>query len=149
MYFVGKYYLVDAGYANTRGLLAPYKGERYHLGQFTGGSAQYRNRKDKFNHNHARLRNIVERAFGILKRRFKILRVTAAFSVETQLDIVYACAVIHNYVSKHAYDDPNMAQEENDHIDEEVDPDMEWAHGNSGGGRVETQSLRDSIARAL
>ncbi|XP_038704636.1 uncharacterized protein LOC120000575 [Tripterygium wilfordii] len=27
----GKYYLVDAGYPNQRGYLAPYKGQRYHL----------------------------------------------------------------------------------------------------------------------
>ena len=29
--FLGKYYLVDAGYANTRDFLAPFRGVRYHL----------------------------------------------------------------------------------------------------------------------
>lgn len=29
--FVGKYYLVDAGYLNTRGDLGPYKNSKYHL----------------------------------------------------------------------------------------------------------------------
>eukprot|EP00268_Persea_americana_P058978 TRINITY_DN7185_c0_g1_i15.p1 TRINITY_DN7185_c0_g1~~TRINITY_DN7185_c0_g1_i15.p1 ORF type:complete len:191 (+),score=11.14 TRINITY_DN7185_c0_g1_i15:373-945(+) len=32
---VGKYYLVDAGYANARGFLAPYHGVRYHLKEYS------------------------------------------------------------------------------------------------------------------
>jgi hypothetical protein len=31
---VGKYYLVDSGYANKKGFLSPYKGEKYHLPEF-------------------------------------------------------------------------------------------------------------------
>jgi hypothetical protein len=33
---VGKYYLVDSGYANKLGYLAPYKGSKYHLQDFRG-----------------------------------------------------------------------------------------------------------------
>ncbi|GMP98002.1 hypothetical protein CsSME_00046047 [Camellia sinensis var. sinensis] len=33
----GKYYLVDAGFTNMTGFLAPYRSERYHLDQFHGG----------------------------------------------------------------------------------------------------------------
>ena len=29
--FLGCYYLVDAGYTNGEGFLAPYRGTRYHL----------------------------------------------------------------------------------------------------------------------
>ena len=32
--FIGKYYLVDAGYPQMDGYLGPYKGERYHLPDF-------------------------------------------------------------------------------------------------------------------
>lgn len=149
MCLVGKYYLVDAGYANTTGLLAPYRGERYHLAQFTSGRTQYRNMKDKFNHSHARLRNVVERAFGLLKRRFKILRVPAPFSVETQRDIVIACAVIHNYLCKHTIRDPNLEQDQNRHVDEGSYPNVERPHQSSDGGRGTSQSVRDNIARQL
>jgi hypothetical protein len=31
---VGKYYVVDVGYPNRPGYLAPYKGERYHLPEY-------------------------------------------------------------------------------------------------------------------
>ena len=30
----GKFYLVDGGYANTPSFIAPYRGVRYHLGEF-------------------------------------------------------------------------------------------------------------------
>ena len=34
---VGKYYLVDSGYPNRLGYLAPYKGTKYHLQEFRDG----------------------------------------------------------------------------------------------------------------
>jgi hypothetical protein len=41
----------------------------------------------------------VERAFGSLKRRFKVLDdVKSFFPFETQVDIVLACCIIHNWV---------------------------------------------------
>lgn len=33
---IGKYYLVDAGYANTTEFLAPFQGVRYHLSEHKG-----------------------------------------------------------------------------------------------------------------
>lgn len=36
----GKYYLVDAGYANTRQFLAPYRGVRYHLKEWAQGNSR-------------------------------------------------------------------------------------------------------------
>ena len=44
------------------------------------------------------MRNIIERAFGLLKRRFRILRTPPEYSLDTQADIVYACVVIHNFL---------------------------------------------------
>ncbi|KAL6636963.1 hypothetical protein ACP70R_024535 [Stipagrostis hirtigluma subsp. patula] len=33
----GKYYLVDSGYPNKKGFLAPYKGQKYHVPDFQRG----------------------------------------------------------------------------------------------------------------
>ncbi|CAI9262654.1 unnamed protein product [Lactuca saligna] len=66
-----KYYVVDAGYPNTRGYLAPYKGSniRYHLPNFRRGHTtairEPRGPKEKFNYLHSSLRNIIERTFGV------------------------------------------------------------------------------------
>ncbi|KAK6917932.1 Harbinger transposase-derived nuclease domain [Dillenia turbinata] len=66
-----KYYLVDAGYGNKKGYLAPYKGEniRYHLEDFrrakTRQLCQSHRVKEKFNFLHSYYRNIIKRIFGV------------------------------------------------------------------------------------
>ncbi|XP_059278179.1 uncharacterized protein LOC132032558 [Lycium ferocissimum] len=63
-----KYYLCDATYPNTRGFLAPYHNVRYWLDDYQRRRAI--NKEEKFNHAHAQLRNVIERAYGVLKTRF-------------------------------------------------------------------------------
>ncbi|KAF2297943.1 hypothetical protein GH714_005845 [Hevea brasiliensis] len=46
---VGKYYIVDAGYQQMKGYLAPYKGARYQLPDFQRGGRP-RGLKEIFNH---------------------------------------------------------------------------------------------------
>ena len=83
----GKFYLVDGGYANTPSFIAPYRGVRYHLSEFKRrGSSQrneYANYKELFNHRHAQLRNHIERAFGVLKKQFPILKVGTHYPIKT------------------------------------------------------------------
>ncbi|XP_074374036.1 uncharacterized protein LOC141714415 [Apium graveolens] len=56
-----KYYLCDATYANTHGFLTPYKNTRYWQADFRGRRAL--TKEEKFNHAHAQLRNVIERAY--------------------------------------------------------------------------------------
>ncbi|KAL9669972.1 hypothetical protein QQ045_007522 [Rhodiola kirilowii] len=72
----GKYYLVNSGYPNTRGYLAPYKegNARYHMPPFRKGDRP-NGIYEKFNYRHSSLRTTIERAFGILKSTWKVLRV--------------------------------------------------------------------------
>ncbi|KAF2310296.1 hypothetical protein GH714_007620 [Hevea brasiliensis] len=57
----GKFYLVDAGLPLRSGLLAPYRGVRYHLNKYSRCGP--RNAKELFNHHHASFRNVIERVF--------------------------------------------------------------------------------------
>ncbi|XP_027347986.1 uncharacterized protein LOC113859398 [Abrus precatorius] len=42
----GSYYLVDVGYTNSRGFLAPYRGSCYHVQEWTQGNRAPRNSKE-------------------------------------------------------------------------------------------------------
>ena len=58
---------MDAGYTNGPGFLAPYQGTRYHLNEWTGNNPE--TYKELFNLRHSVARNVIERAFGLLKKR--------------------------------------------------------------------------------
>ncbi|CAI9286136.1 unnamed protein product [Lactuca saligna] len=69
----GHYYLVDADLPHSTILMAAYRGVRYHLKEYSTRAPQ--NARELFNLRHASLRNAIERAFGVLKRRFPIIRI--------------------------------------------------------------------------
>ncbi|KAJ3703223.1 hypothetical protein LUZ61_006928 [Rhynchospora tenuis] len=94
----GKYYLVDAGFMTTSSLITPYRGTRYHLKEYSRNPP--RNPQELFNLRHASLRNAIERAFGVLKKKFPIIGSANQpfYSVEAQKKIIVACCVLHNYL---------------------------------------------------
>ena len=94
---VGKFYLVDGGYANTPSFIAPYRGVRYHLSEFRRHRS-YANYKELFNHRHAQLRNHIERAFGVLKKWFQILKVGTFHPIDNQIKIPAIAVVFHNII---------------------------------------------------
>jgi hypothetical protein len=111
--FVDKYYVVDAGYPNRVGYLAPYKGERYHLPEWHRGM-EPKSAKEKFNRIHARVRSVVERSFGVLKMKWQILYKMAIYPLWKQKMIVVACMVIHNFIREHNADDLDFERVERD-----------------------------------
>ncbi|XP_031119507.1 uncharacterized protein LOC116022779 [Ipomoea triloba] len=100
----GHYYVVDAGYPNVPGFLAPYRGEAYHLNEFRG-QGQIRNKQALFNYRHSSLRNVIERCFGLLKARFPILKSINAYPLVRQSQIPIACCALHNFIRLKDMDD--------------------------------------------
>ncbi|WVZ83570.1 LOW QUALITY PROTEIN: hypothetical protein U9M48_030702 [Paspalum notatum var. saurae] len=94
--FQWKFYLVDGGYANAPSFLAPYRGVQYHLKEYGAGHWRPQNYKEIFNHRHAVLRNHIERALGVLKKCFPILKVATFHKIENQVKIHVAATVLHN-----------------------------------------------------
>nr|XP_048321746.1 protein ALP1-like [Ziziphus jujuba var. spinosa] len=105
----GYYYLVDAGYTNGEGFLAPYRGTRYHLSEWRDGCAPA-NHEEYFNMKHASARNIIERCFGVLKMRWAILRSPSFYPISTQIKIITACCLIHNLIRREMALDPGEAK---------------------------------------
>lgn len=70
--YIGKFYLVNGGRPLKHTFIPPYKDVRYHLKEYSTCAPQ--NPRKLFNLRHTSLRNTIERAFGVLKRLFPIIR---------------------------------------------------------------------------
>ncbi|XP_040361307.1 protein ALP1-like [Rosa chinensis] len=105
-----KYFLVDAGYTNGPGFLAPYRGTRYHLNEWTGNRPE--NYKELYNLRHSIARNVIERSFGLLKKRWSIMRTPSFFSIKTQVRIINACCVLHNFIRIEQASDPVLEDQD-------------------------------------
>ncbi|GJX29488.1 Myb/SANT-like domain, harbinger transposase-derived nuclease domain protein [Tanacetum coccineum] len=153
-----KYYLCDAAYAHTRGFMAPYRNVRYWLGDFR--RRRPLNGKEKFNHSHAKLRNVIERAYGVLKARFSILKRMTPFSLTTQRNITIACFALHNFIRKEGLDDELFStydqlnvQLDNENVlvedDGGVEEDQVVQPQGNASDREYMTNLRDQIAQQL
>ncbi|XP_020082181.1 putative nuclease HARBI1 [Ananas comosus] len=149
----GKFYLVDSGYANTDKFLAPYRGERYHLSQFdsTSNARRHRSPRDLYNHRHAQLRNAVEKAFGILKKRFKVLRQATPYPYKVQCRIAMACCIIHNFIRRHQGNDKyfNMQMDEFSVDDDGIDDGIDLTHVVGPDESRRGDTLRSAITEQL
>ena len=97
--------MVDAGYTNCEGFLAPYRGQRYHLNEWRQGY-QPQTAHECFNMRHSAARNVIERCFGILKLRWAILRSTSYYPVNIQNRYIVACCLLHNLIRGDNVEDP-------------------------------------------
>lgn len=91
---------------NAPGFLAPYRGVRYHLNDFNNGPQGPQNFKELYNMRHAKARNAIERAFGILKSRWAILRSPSFYPIKQQNRIIMACCLLHNFIRLNTDTDP-------------------------------------------
>ncbi|XP_022841850.1 protein ALP1-like [Olea europaea var. sylvestris] len=99
-----QFYLVDSGYPNMPGFLAPYRGQRYHLRDYVG-RGRLRGKEELFNYRHSSCRNIIERCIGVLKARFPILKLITNYQLSRQRQIPTACCAINNFIrQEHALD---------------------------------------------
>ncbi|XP_028111582.1 uncharacterized protein LOC114309905 [Camellia sinensis] len=100
-----EFYLVDTGYPNMKGYLAPYKGERYHLAQFEHDQPP-QNAQEKFDQAHSSLRSVIERTFGVWKARWPMIKdIPPNYSWTTQVKLVCATMAIHNFIRRSEFRD--------------------------------------------
>ncbi|CAN1787096.1 hypothetical protein LINPERHAP1_LOCUS17494 [Linum perenne] len=146
---LGKCYAVDSGFANAPGFLAPFQGYTSHFQEIRrrGGP---RGREELFNYRHSSLRNVIERCFGVLKKRWPILKMMCSYSFSKQTDIVLACCAIHNFIRMHAQGDTVFAEfEESDGQAETSESMARIEFGTSSSHVREMASKRDGIANQM
>ncbi|XP_021813922.1 protein ALP1-like [Prunus avium] len=139
-----KYYLVDAGYTNGPGFLAPYRGTRYHLSEWSGNN-QPENYKELFNLRHSIARNVVERGFGLLKKRWSILCTPSFFNIKMQVRIINACFVLHNFIRTEQANDPILEVQDLEFL-ASVDHDISnhsTLEGNNAHDRIASVQVTD------
>ncbi|KAA0065284.1 retrotransposon protein [Cucumis melo var. makuwa] len=76
------------------------RGQRYHLQEWRGATNAPTNAKEYFNMKHSSARNVIERAFGVLKGRWAILRGKSYYPLQVQCRTILACALLHNLINR-------------------------------------------------
>jgi hypothetical protein len=80
---LGKYWLRDAEYLNTNTILVLYQSTKYYLKETILAGKKPENSKELFNLWHALLQNVIKRIFGVLKRKYQILRTFSEYLIDT------------------------------------------------------------------
>ena len=65
------------------------------------------NPQELFNLRHASAQNVIERIFGILKRRFRILLLAPEYDMDVQARVPPALCALHNFIRQHDPSDIN------------------------------------------
>lgn len=149
----GKYYIVDAGFTNMHGFLAPYRNVRNWLSDFPGGGRSH-DRKEHFNYIHSSLRNVIERSFGVLKACFPILQKMPPYPYPIQRRIVVVAMTVHSFIRKEGIADTLFHQYENEDVTLELNNNDNDSTSKADRvvnieDQMEMSSVRDAIADAL
>lgn len=107
----GRYILVgDSGYANTFFLATPYTA--------TNAEIAHDAVMQRYQANIISTRNVVERQYGVLKRRFPMLAYGMRVRVDTAQKLIAAAAILHNMcIDAH---DPQFHAIDNELVDAEA-----------------------------
>ena len=100
---------------------------------------------------HSSARNVVERIFGVLKRRFRILLLPAEFSIEIQAQIPTALCAVHNFIRKHDSLEDDLDSDETGDDEEHAESIDDL--GTDGAAEIDSddsvQAMHDRIAEAM
>ena len=130
--------------------MALYRNARYWLNDFRNDI--WDNTKEEvFNQGHSKLRNVIERAFGVLKARFPILKRMTPYSFHTQKKIVMACFALHNFLCQISIDDILFSEYNEDEyqLDNSIDNHSASSNQFRTSDQVFMQGLREEIANQL
>nr|GEV48149.1 hypothetical protein [Tanacetum cinerariifolium] len=87
--------------------------------------------EEYFNMKHSSARNVIERCFEVLKKRWAILKSPSFYPIRMQNKIILACCLLHNFIRKELTYDPFENEETYDTNNDEDDEDLQsevWNH---------------------
>ena len=139
------------GYPNRLGYLAPYNGTKYHLSEYRDGP-EPQGKKEIFNYAHSSLRNVIERSFGVLKMKWRILLQMPSYAPHKQSQIIVACMALHNFVRTSGIVDRDFDRCDRDENYVPPEASVSQPHIRQTLARDESammNAFRDSIALSL
>jgi hypothetical protein len=140
---------VDSGYPNRKVYLAPYKGQKYHISEWQN-ARQPIGSKEVFNYAHSSLRNVIERSFGVLKMKSRILLSLRSFSLKKQSKIIIACMTLHNFIKDSALHDRDFDELGPNSLGHDVSVgESSNSSSSSTSDELDMSAFRDAIANAL
>lgn len=107
------------------------------------------NKEELFNLRHAQARNVIERIFGVLKKRWNILNFAPHYDMGIQAQIPPGLAAVHNFIMD--YDTTDI----DNYLDDIILDLPREEQGELGNGaiqaeeREEASALREEIAAGM
>jgi hypothetical protein len=106
-------------------------------------------KEELFNLRHASARNVVERIFGVLKRRFRILILPPEYDMGIQARIPAALCALHNFIRRHDPSDIEDYAEADESSRENTGIGDLSTHAINGAERERAHRKRDQIAKEM
>jgi hypothetical protein len=132
-------------------MLIPYAKTRYHLREQAKAQLRPETKEELFNLRHAQLRNAIERIFGVIKRKFKILLRAPEYTIKQQIQLILALTALHNFIAiRDTHSDADFQDLE------EFDTWVDWSpppppdhEARDITAKAEMERLRDTIAEQM
>ncbi|XP_042957659.1 uncharacterized protein LOC122293214 isoform X2 [Carya illinoinensis] len=143
----------DSAFPCTEGYMPPYPRVRYHRFE-RHGNRTFQGYKDLFNYLHSSIRIVIERTFGVLKRRFQLLKNMPEYRPTRQRYIIITCCAIHNFIRTITPNDQTFLAFNNpdDYPKMSMDQDNNeqfHVHDMSTASAQSMAASRDAIAQAM
>jgi hypothetical protein len=90
---------------------------------------------------------VIERTFGVLKKRFKVLLFAQPYSLHDQARLASALAVVHNFIMIHNPSDSDFIEDDGNQVQGEIRRVEEHVISQEERGRAAER--REQIAQAM
>lgn len=144
LHLIGNYYICDNAFTIGKGILTPYRGVRYDIHKVGDASLTPQKKEELFNLKHSCARRVIDKAFGLLKMRWEVLKSNSYYSIKVQNRIIMACVLLHNFIRTEMPEDP---LEQN--VEENMDTNEEYMNFAFDSEPQVWASWRDDFANSM
>jgi hypothetical protein len=103
---------------------------------------------------HSSLCNVIEQAFGVLKKKWRILKDMPSFSIQRPKEIIISCFALHNFIRDSQFHGKEfeMCDADDEYMPKAPNVEDQYQDGGpevGGENEVTMNTIRDRIATSL